>query len=99
MFSSWLRDSGFDPDSFPTYQHEFLDGIRPVVEARLYPLQLLLAFNEKLDDWIQSGKALTYFAERDKAAIEPIKAVRIEYAALSAAYPAKPAIQSRRFLT
>lgn len=99
MFSAWLRASGFDPDSFPTYQHEFLDGVRPIVEARLYPLQLLLAFNEKLDDWIQSGKALTYFAERDKAAIEPIKAVRNEFAALSAAYSVKLSAPIRRRLT
>ena len=26
IFSGWLRGKGLDPDSFPTYQHEFGDG-------------------------------------------------------------------------
>ena len=40
MFSKWLRNSGYKPNSFPTYDHEFLDH-RPIVPARLYPNKLI----------------------------------------------------------
>jgi hypothetical protein len=80
MFSKWLRDGGHDPDSFPTYGHEFNDGVRPMVDARLYPNELITEFNLQLEDWIQSGKAMKYFAERDPNAIEPLKAVYAELA-------------------
>jgi hypothetical protein len=75
MFSSWLRDNGYDPDSFPTYQHAFDDGKRPAVPARLYPNTLLTEFNLKLQEWVTSGKALTYFSERDPKSIAPLKLV------------------------
>jgi hypothetical protein len=80
MFSSWLRSKGYNPDSFPTYQHEFDDGRRPVVGARLYPNELMTEFNLQLDNWIKSGKALEYFSSRDVAAIGPIKVVCAEIA-------------------
>jgi KilA-N domain len=82
MFSSWLRDNGKDPDSFPTYQHSYDDGKRPVVLARLYPNELMTEFNLQLDEWIRSGKAMKYFSERDKNSIEPLKLVCAEIAAL-----------------
>ena len=78
MFSGWLRDKGFNPDNFPTYQHDFNDDIRPIVTARLYPNDLMTDFNLQLDGWITSGKALAYFADRDKNAIEPMKAIYAE---------------------
>ena len=74
MFSKWLRDQGHDPDSFPTYDHQFLDH-RPVVLARLYPNELLTAFNLQLDAWLRDGSARNYFGERDAAAIEPLSRV------------------------
>ena len=74
MFSKWLRDQGRDPDSFPTYDHQFLDH-RPVVLARLYPNELLTAFNLQLDAWLRDGSARKYFGDRDAAAIEPLSRV------------------------
>jgi hypothetical protein len=84
MFSSWLRENGHDPDSFPSYQHAFDDGRRPVVAARLYPNSLMTEFNLQLDNWIISGKALTYFSTRDTNAIVPLKAVCEEIKSLEA---------------
>ena len=74
MFSRWLRDRGYDPDSFPTYDHQFLDH-RPVVRARLYPNELLTAFNLQLDAWLRDGSARKYFGGRDATAIEPLSRV------------------------
>jgi len=65
IFSGWLRGKGHNPDSFPTYQHDFDDGRRPVVSARLYPNDLMTEFNLQLDNWITSGRALEYFSDRD----------------------------------
>lgn len=65
MFSSWLRDNRYEPDSFPTYTHVFDDGIRKPVQARLYPNELMTAFNLEMNNWIRNGKALKYFKDRD----------------------------------
>lgn len=78
MFSNWLREKGYNPDSFPTYQHDFDDGRRRVVGARLYPNELMTEFNIQLDNWIRGGRALEYFESRDPMAIEPLKQVWIE---------------------
>ena len=75
MFSKYIRDAGYDPDSFPTYRHVFDDGKRQPVEARLYPNELMTSFNLQLSEWIRGGKALEYFRERDADAIAPIKTV------------------------
>jgi len=77
MFSEWLREHGHDPDSFPSYDHQFIDH-RPNVPARLYPNELMTAFNMQLEDWIRNGKALKYFSDRDKTAIEPLKQIYAE---------------------
>jgi hypothetical protein len=77
-FSQWLIDKGHDPQKFPTYDHVFDDGVRPTVKARLYPNSLMTEFNNHIDMWIKSGKALKYFEDRDKAAIEPLKKVMQE---------------------
>ena len=77
MFSRWLRETGNDPDSFPTYQHSFLDQ-RPNVEARLYPNNLMTEFNQQLERWLRDGRARRYFAERDHEALEPLDQVLLE---------------------
>lgn len=82
IFSNWLREKGYDPDSFPSYPHEFDDGKRPVVQARLYPNDLMTEFNQKLDQWITSGTALKYFSERDPEAVGPMKLVYADITSL-----------------
>lgn len=77
MFSKWLRDNGYEPDGFPSYSHEFIDG-RPIVQARLYPNELMTEFNLRLESWIVDGRALKYFGDRDQAAIAPLKALYAE---------------------
>lgn len=81
MFCKELREQGYDLENFPTYPHSFDDGVRPMVDARLYPNNLMTAFNEQLDNWITSGQAMKYFADRDPNAIEALKAVYAEIAA------------------
>ncbi|MBS7783104.1 KilA-N domain-containing protein [Providencia stuartii] len=68
FFSDILRDRGYDPDSFPVYEHEFDDGRRPVVEARLYPNELMTMFNFEINNWIKN-KSITYFKGKDKEAL------------------------------
>ena len=76
MFSRWLRENGYDPDSFPTYEHEFPSGDRrPVVLARLYPNELMTEFNLQLDEWLRDGRARGYFGKRDPDAILPLDRV------------------------
>ena len=75
MFSQWCRKQGYDPNRFPTYPHEFIDGRRPVVEARLYPNELMTAFNVEMEKWMRGDRALTYFKARDNQAIEPMQQV------------------------
>ena len=43
---------------------EVNDGLRPVVDARLYPNELMTDFNLELENWIRDGRALKYFRER-----------------------------------
>ena len=74
MFSGWLRDREYDPDSFETYDHEFLDH-RPTVEARLYPNELITEFNQQIESWLRDGRARRYFGQRDAAAIGPLDQV------------------------
>lgn len=71
MFSGWLREKGYDPDSFPSYRHEFLD-YRPDVDARLYPNELMTEFNQQLEGWLKDGRARKYFGERDGDSIEAL---------------------------
>ena len=74
MFSQWCRAHGYDPKTFPT-EHEFTDGRRPVVDAWLYPNELMTEFNLELENWIRDGRALKYFRERDGDAILPIQEI------------------------
>ena len=73
IFSGWLRRQGHDPDSFPTYEHEFTDGRNPV-PARLYPNELMTSFNQQLDIWLRT-RARRYFGDRDPDAILPLDSV------------------------
>lgn len=68
MFSKWLRDvKGMDTNSLPTYSHRYQDG--RVVQARLYPLEVLADFRVHFHEvWIPQ-KALSYFSTRDPLAI------------------------------
>lgn len=53
MFSAFLRRNGIDPNSFPTYKHEFADSSRPIVNARLYPIEYLPDFIEYFnEEWL-----------------------------------------------
>ena len=64
MFSDFLRTQGIDPTDFRTYDHEFVDGTRPVVKARLYPLIYLPDFRGYFHGvWLPS-KAEGYFSAR-----------------------------------
>ena len=75
MFSQWCRDHGHEPEKFPTYQHGFVDGRRPVVDARLYPNELMTEFNVELENWMRDGRALKYFREKDGDAILPVQEI------------------------
>lgn len=73
MFSKWCRDNGYDPTTFPTYQHEFDDGKRPAVEARLYPNELLTSFRQYFTDVWLRDRAYDYFTQRDTAILPHLK--------------------------
>ena len=75
MFSKWCRDHGYEPEKFPTYQHEFIDGRRPVVDARLYPNKLMTDFNVELENWMRDGRALAYFRKKDGEAILSVQEI------------------------
>lgn len=52
MFCAWLRDNGYDPDSFPTYRHVFSSG-RKTIEPKAYPIDLLPQFRRFLyNEWM-----------------------------------------------
>jgi len=75
MFSSFLRNKGVDPAGFPSYPHEFLDGKRPIVDARLYPNEFLADFREYFhSEWLPKH-ALRYFSRKDKKSLPHIKKI------------------------
>lgn len=75
MFSKWCRKNGYNPDTFPTYWHEFDDGKRPAVKARLYPNEILTAFRLYFNNIWLKERALTYFGERDKSILPYLEEV------------------------
>lgn len=75
MFSKFLRDKGINPGEFPEYEHEFMDGKRPIVMARLYPNQYLPDFRAYFHEVWLPGRALTYFKERDAKALPHIRQI------------------------
>ena len=69
MFSRWLREEkGVEPNEFPTYRHRYEDG--RVVEARLYPNELLADFRQHFQEVWLPARATNYFEERDPKALE-----------------------------
>ena len=64
MFSGFLRRRGINPDSFPYYQHEFVDSSRPPVQARLYPIEHLADFRRYFNEVWLPERAKAYFADR-----------------------------------
>ena len=69
MFSGFLRDKGIRPETFPEYEHEFINSDRPNVNARLYPNKYLGEFRDYLEnEWIPK-QATRYFNKADKKAI------------------------------
>ena len=64
MFSGFLRSQGIDPKQFPDYGHEFMDGIRPIVRARMYPLEYLPDFRRFFNETWLPQRAKPYFEER-----------------------------------
>jgi hypothetical protein len=67
MFSGWLRENGHNPDGMPSYPHGYEDG--RIVSARAYPNSVLEAFRRHFVLVWMPEKALTYFAQRDPAAV------------------------------
>lgn len=68
MFCKWLREEkGVEPNTFPTYKHRFMDG--RVVDAKLYPNELLADFRAHFHGTWLPKKATQYFAERDVKAL------------------------------
>jgi len=68
MFSKWLRDvKGMDTSALPSYSHRYQDG--RIVQARLYPNEVLGDFRKHFHEvWIPK-RALTYFQEKDPQAL------------------------------
>lgn len=78
MFCKWLREEKkADPNNFPTYKHTFEDG--RIVDAKLYPNELLAEFRSHFNNvWIPQ-RAVTYFQEKDIKALPYLpKALGIE---------------------
>lgn len=69
MFSAWLRaEKGIEPNTFPNYRHRYMDG--RVVDARLYPNELLADFRRHFNEVWLPNKARDYFDKRDEKALE-----------------------------
>ena len=64
MFSGFLRSKGIDPNSFPTYEHEFADASRRPVQARLYPIEYLPDFRIYFNETWLPKQAEGYFEKR-----------------------------------
>ena len=64
MFSDFLRSQGIDPDGFPTYEHEFANGDRRPVRARLYPIEYLADFRRYFNEIWLPIRAEGYFKDR-----------------------------------
>lgn len=71
MFCKWLRgEKGIDTDILPTYHHRFEDG--RVVDAKLYPNEVLGDFRKYFHTQWLPERAEAYFAERDPKALKHI---------------------------
>ena len=52
MFSGFLRRKGIATGDFPYYDHESVDAKRPVVHARLYPIEHLADFRRYFNETV-----------------------------------------------
>lgn len=74
MFSGWLRkERGIEPKTFPNYDHQYLDG--RVVQARLYPNEILADFRAYFYGTWMPKRCHEYFAERDQTALKYLPAL------------------------
>ena len=62
LFSDFLRRQGINPNEFPNYQHDFIDG--RIVQARLYPDKYLAEFRRYFHRVWLPERAEAYFADR-----------------------------------
>ena len=76
MFSFSLRKQGIDVRNFPTYPHEFHDK-KIIVQARLYPIELLPRFKEFFHtEWVPN-RAQRYFQDKFPTALPYIKQIKV----------------------
>ncbi len=77
MFSSFLRRQGIDVGSFHHYEHDFEDtnDKRPIVQARLYPIEHLPAFRNYFHSVWLPDRAVNYFEKHDLKAVPHIKQI------------------------
>ncbi len=69
MFCKWLREEKkIDTDTLPTYRHRFEDG--RVVDAKLYPNEVLGDFRNYFHKIWLPQRASEYFKERDSKALQ-----------------------------
>ena len=76
MFSGFLRKQGINPNDFPYYEHEYLDGRRPTVRARLYPIDLLPDFIRFFNEVWLPRQAKRYFREKYPKALPFLDRIR-----------------------
>lgn len=68
MFARWLREEkGIDTNAMPTYEHKYEDG--RVVQAKMYPAELLYDFRVHFNGTWMPKQAKKYFEPRDPAAL------------------------------
>ena len=77
MFSDFLRRKGINPNDFPYYEHEYLDGRRPTIEARLYPIEYLADFRRYFNEVWLPQRAKGYFGERFPKALPFLDRIRL----------------------
>ena len=75
MFSGFLRAKGIDPEKFPTYEHEFVDGARKTVHARLYPIQHLEEFRKYFNAVWLPTRARQYLKQKFPKALPYISKI------------------------
>jgi KilA-N domain len=79
MFADWLRkEKNLDLTDFPRYKHRYEDG--RVVDARLYPNELLHEFKTHFHEVWMPKRSVGYFSKKDSTAIPHLtKILRISY--------------------
>jgi hypothetical protein len=76
MFSAWLRNKAYVPESFPSYEQEYEDGRK--VQARLYPIELMFEFRKHFYEvWIPK-RMRDYFEERDAKALPYVDKILLQ---------------------